>query len=278
MLSFVWSFGVAFWVVTVPVADMLSRSRPEADLVSQAVLGTTVERLEEERGWTRIRTPDAYEGWSPSGALAWRETPYPDGPAAWVDSLFANLYHEPDVTSRRPLLTAPYDAILEIAEPPESPESRWLSVRLPDGRRAWAQRGDLRLDNSAVSLGEAIALAHRFAGVPYLWGGTSSFGLDCSGFTQILLRRRGFRVPRDAAPQANWEGMTPIARADLEAGDLLYFGEQPEKITHTGMYLGGGEFIHSTAHRLPRVQVSRLDDPHWSRLLVACRRPRPEAR
>jgi SH3-like domain-containing protein len=251
MLSSSWSCAVAVWVVTVPVADMLSRPAPEADLVSQALLGTTVEPLREERGWTRIRSADAYEGWTLSEALARLDAPYPNGRAVWVNSLFANLYHEPDVASRRPLFTAPYDAILEIAEPPESPESRWLRVRLPDRREAWVQRGDVRFDDTAISPGEAIALANRFAGVPYLWGGTSSFGLDCSGFTQLLLRRRGVRVPRDAAPQASWEGMTPIARADLEAGDLLYFGEHPEKITHTGMYIGGGEFIHATAHRLP---------------------------
>jgi len=102
----------------------------------------------------------------------------------------------------------------------------------------------------------------------------STFGFDCSGFTQMLCRRRGIAIPRDAAPQAAWEGMVPVERDRLEPGDLVFFGESPQQITHTGMYIGDGEFIHATAWQRPVVQVSRLDDPHWSQLLVACRRPR----
>jgi cell wall-associated NlpC family hydrolase len=58
----------------------------------------------------------------------------------------------------------------------------------------------------------------------------------------------------------------------LKAGDLLYFGSSPDKITHTGMYIGNGEFIHDTTHDHPMVQISRLDDQPWTKLLVACRR------
>jgi cell wall-associated NlpC family hydrolase len=59
---------------------------------------------------------------------------------------------------------------------------------------------------------------------------------------------------------------------DLRAGDLLFFGAGSGKITHTAMYIGGGEFIHATTHDHPVVQISRLDDPPWTRILVACRR------
>jgi len=262
------------WVVNAPVADMLSGPSAEADMVSQAVFGTAVESLEERGEWMRIRTPDGYEGWVQAPDLARRAKPYAQEAAVWVDSLFANVYDEPDVTTRRPVLTVPYGARLEPAGEPAGEEERWLQVALPDGRRAWIQRGDLRFDDEALSIGEVIALARRFVGLPYLWGGVSSFGFDCSGFTQMLCRRRGIRIPRDSGPQARWVGMRPIRRADLEPGDLLYFGQSEDKITHTGMYIGGGEFIHATAYRRPMVQISRLDAPHWSGLLVACRRPK----
>ena len=266
-----------FWVVKVPVADLLSEPSPEADMVSQAILGATVQPVEERGEWMRIRTPDGYQGWALASDLARREEPYAEEAPVWIDNLFANIYYEPDVTSRRPALTAPYDARLELAETPENAEQRWIQVALPDGRRGWVQRGDLRFDDEALSIGEVVALARRFVGLPYLWGGVSSFGFDCSGFTQMLCRRRGIRIPRDSGPQARWEGMRKIRRADLEAGDLLFFGASQDKITHTGMYIGGGEFIHATAYRRPMVQISRLDDPHWSGLLVACRRPKGEA-
>ena len=79
-------------------------------------------------------------------------------------------------------------------------------------------------------------------------------------------------MPRDADVQAAWKGLSPVDRSNLKAGDLLYFGSSPKKITHTGMYIGNGEFIHDTTHEHPMVQISKLDDQPWTKLLVACRR------
>jgi hypothetical protein len=183
------------------------------------------------------------------------------------------VYAGPDVTKQAPLVTLPFEALLEVVAEPPDQDRRWVQVRLPDRRLAWVQRGDLLFDPAAADAGRLIELARRFEGLPYLWGGTSTFGFDCSGFTQMLYRQLGIPIPRDSGPQARWEGMSPVAREELEAGDLLFFGASPEEVNHTGMYIGGGEFIHATTHLRPVVQVSRLDDPHWSALLVGCRRP-----
>jgi cell wall-associated NlpC family hydrolase len=88
----------------------------------------------------------------------------------------------------------------------------------------------------------------------------------------MLMRQRGIVMPRDADLQAAWKGVAPVKRNKLRAGDLLFFGASPGKITHTGMYIGHGKFIHDTTHGHPGVQISRLADPHWTQLLVACRR------
>jgi cell wall-associated NlpC family hydrolase len=148
----------------------------------------------------------------------------------------------------------------------------WLQVRLPDQRIAWIQSGDINRDPQPLTIAQSIALAKRFLGLPYLWGGRSSYGYDCSGFTQMLVRSRGITMPRDADLQAAWEGVEAVDRKDLRAGDLLFFGSGGGKITHTAMYIGGGEFIHATTHDHPVVQISRLDDQPWTRILVACRR------
>ena len=79
-------------------------------------------------------------------------------------------------------------------------------------------------------------------------------------------------MPRDADLQAGWTGVVTVDRKDLRPGDLLFFGSSASKITHTGMYLGQGEFIHDTTHGHPGVQISRLDDMPWTKLLVAARR------
>lgn len=262
-------------VVLKPVANMYSRFTEEADVVSQALYGTTVTLLEQQDGWAKVRTPDDYTGWMP---LEWirqlepDEVPYASqGRVAQIENLFANLYREPDVTKRRPVLTLPFEVRLEIVAEPE-PGGRWLRVRLADGGDAWIQRGDLNFDLAPLGLEPVLALARRFLGLPYLWGGTSSFGYDCSGFVQMLCRRRGVLIPRDAQPQCHWEGMAPVEKDQLQPGDLLYFGSSLQKITHSGMYLGGGQFIHATTYQQPVVRIDRLDDPHWQRLFVAARR------
>ncbi len=262
-------------VVLKPVANMYSQPTEEADVVSQALYGVTVILLEQRNEWARVQTPDQYTGWMP---LAWlrrlgpNEAPYASqGRVAQIESLFANLYREPDVTKRQPLLTLPYEVRLEVLEEPE-PGGRWVRIRLADGGQAWIQRGDLNFDTAPLNVEQVIALARRFLGLPYLWGGTSTFGYDCSGFVQMLCRRRGVVIPRDAGPQCRWEGMAPVKKEDLRPGDLLYFGSSLEKITHTGMYLGNGEFINATTYQQPVVRIDRLDDPHWQKLFVAARR------
>ncbi len=142
----------------------------------------------------------------------------------------------------------------------------------PSGVTGWVQRGDVTLDPKPRSISELVELSQNFLGLPYTWGGASALGYDCSGFTQMLCRRGGVKIPRDAQPQADWEGMIKVTRDSLEPGDLLFFGASADKITHTGFYLGGGQFIHATTHTHPVIQISRLDDAPWSDLLVACRR------
>ncbi len=261
-------------VVLKPVANLYSAPTREADVVSQAIYGSPVGLIEEQAGWVKVRTPDDYTGWMP---LEWlrrlgpEEQPYGmRGRVAQVESLFANLYREADVTKHEPVLTVPFETRLEVITEPEN-EWRWIQVRLVDDRPAWVQRGDVTLEAAPLSIEAVIALSKRFLGLPYLWGGTSAFGYDCSGFVQMLCRRRGIVIPRDAGPQARWEGMAPVEKDDLQPGDLLYFGSV-KKITHTGMYIGDGQFINATTWQRPMVRLDRLDDPHWTRLFVSARR------
>jgi cell wall-associated NlpC family hydrolase len=79
-------------------------------------------------------------------------------------------------------------------------------------------------------------------------------------------------MPRDADQQAAWDGVVAIERKHLRAGDLLFFGSSDDHITHTGMFIGHGQFIHDTTYGHPGVQISRLNDQPWTHLLVGCRR------
>jgi cell wall-associated NlpC family hydrolase len=259
-------------VVLEPVANMYSKPSRDADVVSQAIYGANVALMEEKDGWAHIRTADEYTGWTPLPSLL-KGKPYAaSGKAAEVQSLFAHIYRDASVTRHAPLITVPFESKLEVAAQPEA-DARWLEVRLPDDRTGWIQAGDISLNPSKLTISQTLEFAQRFLGLPYTWGGTSSYGYDCSGFQQMLGRRRGLAMPRDAQPQADWEGVAPVERReDLQPGDLLYFGSGPKKITHTGIYLGENRFISSTTHEKPMIRIDDLNDPYWNKLLVAMRR------
>jgi cell wall-associated NlpC family hydrolase len=268
------------YVVVVPVANMYSGSSDKTDVVSQAIYGSDVNLIVSRGEWSRIQSSDHYKGWVPSRQIRILLTGNgyaKSGPAVQVESLFANIYLEPDITKHKPVVTVPFETRLELVSDAKAKDEKpapegWLQVHLPDLRNAWVQAGDVTSDPKPLSIPESIELAKRFLGIPYLWGGRSSFGFDCSGFTQMLLRARGINMPRDADQQAAWNGLNAVERKHLQPGDLLFFGSSPKQITHTGMYIGDGQFIHDTTNGHPVVQISCLDDEPWTKLLVACRR------
>ncbi len=264
-----------------PVANMYAGPTTDKDVVSQAIYGTNLITLEEQGEWVRIKTPeDQYEGWIPRSALlaAAGHAPYASaGKLAEVTALMGHIYREPDVTAHEPLLTVPFETRLEIVPANGKKTTRWLQVRLADGRLGWIQQGDIAVRDASekpkpLTVPEMADLAKRFMGLPYTWGGRSSFGYDCSGFVQMLMRQRGYFIPRDADVQAAWDGFVPVDPKKLQAGDILFFGSSKDKITHTGMYIGNDLFIHATTHDRPVIQISRLSDAYWTKLLVAQRR------
>jgi len=265
-------------VVVVPVANLYARPSEQSNVVSQALYASNVKLLEARGEWSQIQTDDHSKGWTPSRYLRLVQVGggyATQAPAVEIESLFANVYGQADVARHKPLLTIPFGVKLEVIVENSGRglhHEGWLEVRLPDQRTAWIQAGDVVSDAKPVSVAQSIELARRFVGLPYLWGGRSSFGFDCSGFTQMLLRARGFIMPRDADQQAAWKAAGPVERADLEPGDLLFFGSSPGKIVHTGMYIGDGQFIHAATEGHPVVQISRLEDQPWTKLLVASRR------
>jgi cell wall-associated NlpC family hydrolase len=260
-------------VVIRPVANMYRDANTDSDVVSQAILGSNVKVLEAKGDWLQVQTADEYKGWVQAGDLRQNSKPYAaEGKVVRVAQLSANVYKTPDVTEHAPIVNAPWETRLEVVNDKVDQRGRWLQVKLPDDRLGYIQNGDVSSDFTPLNIDQTIATAKRFMGVTYTWGGTSAFGYDCSGFMQMLVRQRGIIMPRDADIQAAWSGVMSIERKDLKPGDLLYFGASEKKITHTGMYIGNGEFIHDTTNTHPMVQISKLDDMPWTKLLVAARR------
>ena len=172
--------------------------------------------------------------------------------------------------------------------------TRWFGVLMADGTTGWISRDKVQLlDYQVVSSGspsipdtgngqlqprsgseyfqgnpqELLREAYRYLGVPYQWGGNTVNGIDCSGFMKKIFSSLGYSLPRTAAEQTN-VGM-PVSPESLQCGDRLYFGHS--RITHTGLYIGNGYFIHSSSGE-HGVAISRLTDQPYQRIFNCARR------
>ena len=271
-------------VIVSPVENMYARPDAASAVVSQALLGQIVTVVEDKDGFAQVETPDQYRGWLAEGAIfRYRDPGAPryarTGTIADVVALMANLYRDPDVTTARPKSQAPLATRLEVVSAAALPEGhegeRWVTVRLPTGERAYVQRGDVRLGEAGAvrapgSGNDLLATARRFTGVPYLWGGMSSRGLDCSGLVSRVYAANGFDLLRDADIQFSDPRGRAVTRDALEPGDLLFFGKT--KATHVGLYAGNGRFLSATTHETPAVHEDSMDDPYWAPRFLGARR------
>ncbi|MBM3460067.1 MAG: hypothetical protein FJX77_16220 [Armatimonadetes bacterium] len=245
-------------LVRVPVASLFAAPDELSEQVSQAVLGEPVARFAEQAGWTRVRTPDGYEGWLRAAELVAAPEGW-EGPWSEVEDLWANLRARPDSH-----LAAVVAAPIGVRLPRRAAEGNWVQVRLPDGRELWTEARRLRPVDAGsprnASPQAIVATARRFLGLPYLWGGTSPWGLDCSGFVQLVLRLQGIALRRDASQQA--EDGLPVT--EPAAADLVFFGppERPDAITHVGMVLDRVLFLHAAGGDC--VRVDRLTDSYYA--------------
>ncbi|HVP91226.1 MAG TPA: SH3 domain-containing C40 family peptidase [Terriglobales bacterium] len=271
-------------VVINTAENMHSRSNDGTDVVSQALLGMNVKVLKSERNahgesWSYIETPDTYKGWVINSSLRFLkpgDRPYASaGKVFVVMALFANTYREPDVTKHKPVKVAPISSVLEVVR---EDSGRWLQVALPCGAKAWVQGGDGETHDAPwtwprKSPEDMVALSKRFLGVPYLWGGNSPLGLDCSGFAQLVYKMSGVPILRDADIQMEKSGLLEVPKGQERAGDLVFFGGAMDKIGHVGMMIDGEFFINATTYKTPCVRVDRLREERWQRIYQAARRP-----
>jgi cell wall-associated NlpC family hydrolase len=211
------------------------RATPDAPgLAAQLRMGDRV-RVAEARGghaWLQ-RLRDGYVGWAPAAALG---TPGP-APSHRVTATLAHIYPAPDIK------TAPLDVLPMGARLAAAPDGRF--ARVAAGWVPMAALGPI-----GAQVGDLVSGAEALVGAPYLWGGESAMGVDCSGLVQLACEGAGMKAPRDSDMQAAdlgdalpnpWAGG---AEAQLRRGDLVFWRG------HVGMMRDGGTLLHANAHHM----------------------------
>ena len=226
------------------VAPVYAEPRLPAPQISQLVMGMRVELLSHARQWFRIRGEDGYIGWVYEGYLQ-------AGDDDWAFAWERGRNGESVVSLGAELLDADGRVLARL--PWGSRLSRHSGAyHLPDGRTGTVANGDVvdvdRLGDWFPHRGESVArTARRWYGAPYLWGGVTLNGVDCSGFTQAVMWMHGIALPRDSDLQERAGTGVPLDPDlnELRPGDLLFFAEEGARVSHVAISLGGPMIIHS---------------------------------
>ena len=278
-------YGQTKRMAVTALSENMMRLNPdyESPLETQALMGTIVEIIGEESYWRQVVTPEPYTAWCTNLGLvemtAEQINEYKAAPKYICTVQHSGVYETPSVKSRR-LSDLSMGNLLRIVytegkKVKPSVKKKWAEVMLPDGRKGWTPATDLKpfaewAGKQKLTAENIVNTAMQFEGTPYLWGGASSKGLDCSGLVRLTFMMNGHLLPRNASQQVN-HGREIIMECDhsitpdsdklyqemlkrtknLQPGDLVFFGSpetfwSKEKITHVGIYIGNGRIIHAS--------------------------------
>jgi len=277
--------GISQWLSSMTKDQFLDLTDSDRTQ-TQALYGNEVTILEEADGWYHVEvhgqpTPKdsvGYPGWIPAAQVS-LDSSYGDlqakRPFALVDKVSTTQLYR-DVLLLSPFLEISYATRLPVI----LNLGLVLQVAVPGGGSAYLRGSYASVYTSAAKIPyptgpDLVKAGKLFIGRPYLWGGASGFGADCSGFTSTVYHAHGLIIPRDSGAQANFTGdptgvtqhVKDVAKEDLQAGDLLYYGSNLQKassIHHVAMYAGDGMMLEAYGAGVPvRLTEVRLGGDYW---------------
>ena len=258
--------GKTYGIVCMSTASFNCDGRFSAESGTQALMGMPVRILEEYDDWYRCVNMEGYTAWVITRSIAEMTKEEYDAylakPKVFVKVKYTTLYSEKNVNSL-PVSDLVWGCILID----EGKAGSWRKVSVADGRTGYIQASEVMdlkawMDSAVPTEKNVVETAKQFCGFPYVWGGTSVKGVDCSGLSKTAYFLNGYVLRRDASQQCKTgdsvdvhrfvEGeYTKAALGNLRPGDLIFFGRKAEngrreRVTHVAIYMGDGKIIHSS--------------------------------
>ncbi len=273
----------SYGIVNQSVINLKTTASFTSEMVTQALMGTPVSVLETVHGWSNLTTPDGYKAWTTEESIikmsheeycAWISAP-----KVIVITYFTVLRSQPSENAGIVSDLVLGDIVRNLGRVGNYFKVLLLDRRIAYLRKSCATPFEQWVAGRCPTAKNIISVAKHFLGFPYLWGGTSIKGIDCSGFTKTCFFLCGVILRRDASQQVQTGENIDISKdfKNLQPADLLFFGsikEGKEHVTHVAIYLGNGEFIHSSGmFRISSFELgSKYFDAYNSNRLLRAKR------
>ena len=249
----------SYAIINVSVTPIREKPSHASQMLDQAIMGYPIRLLKQEDGWFLSQTHYDYVGWINKTAFHRCDSSFF---AEWESTAQHRIVGlNPMIFSKPDFKSIPVsDAVLNNQIKVLNRNREWVKISLPDGRLGYILNSEIDtlkiVFHKSTYRKDLLSKAYQMMGVPYLWGGNSSKGNDCSGFTQTVFKAFGEQLPRDARQQAlvGKQIQPNESWSNVVSGDLLFFGDG-EKVTHVGISIGGKDFIHQAG----KVAINSLD-------------------
>ncbi len=228
-----------FTIISIPLIALRSESSEKAEMVSQLLFGEQIEILEEKEGWFFVRNlTDDYKGWVSTSCLHKKDFRQTQQKTSNISVLKSSCAICTKISNNEKMLLSGGSLIPKLTQ------------------NKFELFGETyQLEDIKQKTQNIIELALQYLNTPYLWGGKSAMGIDCSGFVQIIFSMLGKQLPRDASQQVE-KGKIVTSLSQSKSGDVAFFENEDHKIVHVGILINPNQIIHASGY----VKIETIDE------------------